>query len=119
MTRCSRSFPFEPALYERAGVPVEFVGHPLLDWLPPPSTRDDARERLASSPAHSLVGLLPGSRHEEVERLLPSMLDAARRLAAADGRRRFVLGLAPTVAREQVRAPRHARGRPGSRPSSS
>ncbi|HEY7039957.1 MAG TPA: lipid-A-disaccharide synthase [Methylomirabilota bacterium] len=97
-------FPFETSLYERHHVPVEFVGHPLLDALPLDLTRDEARRRLQADPGHSLIGLLPGSRREEIERLLPSMLDAARRLAAADGRRRFVLGLAPTVDRQQVQA---------------
>jgi lipid-A-disaccharide synthase len=97
-------FPFEPPLYEANGVPVEFVGHPLLDVLPLDLARDEARRRLGADPAHSLIGLLPGSRREEVERLLPPMLDAARRLAAADGRRRFVLGLAPTVPRAQAEA---------------
>ena len=95
-------FPFEPPLYERARVPVTFVGHPLLDVVPLDLTRDEARRRLGSDPGHALIGLLPGSRPGEVERLLPPMLEAARRLAAADGRRRFVLGLAPTVAPEQV-----------------
>jgi lipid-A-disaccharide synthase len=95
-------FPFEPPLYERARVPVTFVGHPLLDVLPLDLTREEARRRLGADPGHSLIGLLPGSRPGELERLLPPMLEAARRLATADGRRRFVLGLAPTVAREQV-----------------
>jgi lipid-A-disaccharide synthase len=67
-------------------------------------TRDEARRRLGADPGHSLIGLLPGSRREEVEHLLPSMLEAVGRLAAADGRRRFVLGLAPTIPREQVQA---------------
>ena len=97
-------FPFEAALYERHHVPVEFVGHPLLDVLPLDLTRDEARRRIDADPGHSLIGLLPGSRREEIDRLLPPMLEAARRLAAADGRRRFVLGLAPTVPREQVQA---------------
>jgi lipid-A-disaccharide synthase len=97
-------FPFEPALYEQARVPVEFVGHPLLDVVPLDLTRDEARRRLGADPGHSLIGLLPGSRREEVEHLLPPMLEAAGRLAAADARRRFVLGLAPTVPREQVQA---------------
>jgi len=105
-------FPFEPPLYERARVPVTFVGHPLLDVLPLDLTRDEARRRLAADPGHALIGLLPGSRPGEIERLLPPMLDAARRLAAADGRRRFVLGLARTVAREQV-ATILTRGGPG------
>jgi lipid-A-disaccharide synthase len=97
-------FPFETSLYERHHVPVEFVGHPLLDVLPLDLTRDEARRRIQADPGHSLIGLLPGSRREEIERLLPPMLDAARRLAAGDGRRRFALGLAPTVARERVAA---------------
>jgi lipid-A-disaccharide synthase len=104
-------FPFEPPLYERAHVPVTFVGHPLLDVLPLDLTRDEARRRLGADPGHALIGLLPGSRPGEIERLLPAMLDAARRLAADDGRRRFVLGLAPTVAREQVATIMRAAGR--------
>jgi lipid-A-disaccharide synthase len=96
-------FPFEPPLYERARVPVTFVGHPLLDVLPLELSRDEARRRLGTDPGHSLIALLPGSRPGEVARLLPPMLEAARRLAA-DGRRRFVLGLAPTVAPGQVAA---------------
>ncbi len=100
-------FPFESALYEQARVSVEFVGHPLLDVVPLDLTRDEARRRLGVDPGHSLIGLLPGSRREEVEHLLPPMLEAAGRLAAADGRRRFVLGLAPTVPPEQVQAHLH------------
>jgi lipid-A-disaccharide synthase len=102
VTRVLAVFPFEPPLYERARVPVTFVGHPLLDVVPLDLTRDEARRRLGADPGHALIGLLPGSRPGEVERLLPPMLEAARRLAAADGRRRFVLGLAPTVAPGQV-----------------
>jgi lipid-A-disaccharide synthase len=85
----------------------------LLDVLPLHLTRDEARRRLHADPGHSLIGLLPGSRREEVERLLPPMLEAARRLASVDSRRRFVLGLAPTVPPEQVQAHlRHAGGGP-------
>jgi len=104
VTRVLAVFPFESPLYERVRVPVTFVGHPLLDVVPLDLTRDEARRRLGADPGHALIGLLPGSRPGEVERLLPPMLEAARRLAADDGRRRFVLGLAPTVAPEQVAA---------------
>jgi len=103
VTRVLAAFPFEKDLYEGAGVPVEFVGHPLLDVVPRDLDRAKARERLGVGERRIVVGLLPGSREQEVSRLLPHMLDAAARLAI-DGRRCFVLGLAASVDREQVTA---------------
>lgn len=99
VSRVLAVLPFEQELYESAGVPVEFVGHPLLDVLPLDLTRDEARGRLGLDPGKTVVGLLPGSRREEVARLLPPMLTAASRLAAAGAAQRFLLGLAPTVER--------------------
>jgi lipid-A-disaccharide synthase len=96
--------PFERELYEGAGVPVDFVGHPVLDVLPLDLGRDEARRRLGLDPSEAVVGLLPGSRREEVARLLPAMLAASSRVASARGVRRFVLGLAPTVDRAAVEA---------------
>jgi lipid-A-disaccharide synthase len=106
-------FPFETALYQSAGVAVEFVGHPLLDVLPTSLDRGAARASLGVAPEETLVGLLPGSRREEITRLLPAMLDAARRLAApaAGGPPRFLLGLAPSVDRTVVEALVAAAGR--------
>ena len=69
--------PFERELYEEAGLPVEFVGHPLLDL----DTTDETREEFAH--LHQIpkevtwFGLCPGSRTAEVKRLLPPMLEAA------------------------------------------
>jgi lipid-A-disaccharide synthase len=97
-------FPFEPPLYAAAGAAVDFVGHPVLDVLPLALSREEARERLALPGAGPVIGLFPGSRPEEVGRLLPPMLDAAGRLAARDGQRRFLLGLAPGVERGLVEA---------------
>jgi len=94
--------PFEPQIYEGADIPVDFVGHPLLDVLPLDLSREDARRRLDIAPGETVVGLLPGSRREEVAKLLPPMLVAAKRLAAAGVSRRFALGLAPTVDRAAV-----------------
>ncbi len=102
MTRVLVVFPFEVPLYESAGARVEFVGHPLLDALTSPPTRDAARAALGVAAEAILVGLLPGSRREEVERLLPEMLGAARRLAEARPGARFLLALAPTVDRALV-----------------
>jgi lipid-A-disaccharide synthase len=104
VSRVLAVLPFEPALYERASVPVEFVGHPLLDVLPLDLTRDEARRRLGVGADETLVGLLPGSRREEVARLLPSMLAAAGRLQATGAASRFAVALAPTVDPSQVEA---------------
>lgn len=67
-------FPFEEALYREAGVPVTWVGHPLLDLLPAPR-----RGRALTDPLR--VGLLPGSRPSEVRRHLPVFLKALPRIA--------------------------------------
>jgi len=104
VTRVLAAFPFEKSLYEEAGISVEFVGHPLLDVVPGDLDRMKARERLGVGGRQTLVGLLPGSRRQEVGRLLPPMLDAATRLAGGDGRRCFVLGLAASVDRGLVTA---------------
>ena len=92
-------FPFEPPLYRRAGVPVEFVGHPLLDQLQAAPTREAARRALGIDDRTPVVGLLPGSRHQEIVRVLPVMRDAARHVLTAAPGTRFVLGLAPTIER--------------------
>ena len=94
--------PFELPLYRRAGVPVEFVGHPLIDAVADAPSRAEARRELGLDAGVELVGLLPGSRREEVERLLPVMREAICRIAVARPATRFVLGLAPTVARSLV-----------------
>jgi lipid-A-disaccharide synthase len=90
-------FPFETPLYRRAGVPVEFIGHPLLDQLETAPTRAAARGALAIDERTPVIGLLPGSRRQEVVRVLPVMRDAATRVLAAVPGSRFVLGLAPTI----------------------
>ncbi len=66
-------FPFEEALYREAGVPVTWVGHPLLDILPPPAAARGAGDTLR-------LGLLPGSRPGEVRRHLPLFTAALGRI---------------------------------------
>jgi lipid-A-disaccharide synthase len=83
--------PFEAPLYRAAGARVEFVGHPVLDALAWAPTRDAARERLGLDAGATVVGLLPGSRAQEIERTLPVLHAAAARIAAARPATRFVL----------------------------
>ncbi len=72
--------PFEKEIYDKAGVPCEFVGHPLLDSIEVRTDRAALREALGIKPGELAVGILPGSREKEVKRILPLMLESARLL---------------------------------------
>jgi len=96
-------FPFEETLYREADVPVSCVGHPFLDTVTA-RDRGELGPRLGLSlGGHLLIGLLPGSRQNEVRVLLPVMLEAAATLARRMPRAHFLLPLASTVKAEQVR----------------
>src|SRR5437899_4522723 len=97
-------FPFERPLYRQAGVPVEFVGHPIADALVGAPSRADARRRLGLAESDLVIGLLPGSRPQEIARLTPITRDAAATLASRHPNTRFVLALAPTVSAADVTA---------------
>lgn len=94
--------PFERALYRRAGIPTEFVGHPVLDSLAGAPDRSAARRQLGLDDGALVIGLLPGSRPQEIQRMMPLMRDVAGRVAAVHPRARFVVGLAPTIQRADV-----------------
>jgi lipid-A-disaccharide synthase len=95
-------FPFEEALYREAGVPVRFVGHPLLDRVQAVPSREVCRARLGLLGGERLVGLLPGSREAEVRRHLPVMAEAAARIGTALPETRFAVAVADTVAPERL-----------------
>jgi lipid-A-disaccharide synthase len=84
--------PFEADFYDRHGIPVTFVGHPLLDAYRPEVLLPDNREDAAA-----VIGFLPGSRDREVARHLPVMLGAAALLRRRRQDLRFLVSIAPTV----------------------
>jgi lipid-A-disaccharide synthase len=88
-------FPFEPAVYEAAGVPVTFVGHPLVDRLQPAPDRGTARTTLGLDPQRRLVALLPGSRPQEVRYNLPPLLGAVDILVQRHPDLQLALAAAP------------------------
>jgi lipid-A-disaccharide synthase len=71
-------FPFEVDLYRAKGIDVEFTGHPLLDVFTEPQGRPEFCKRYGFDPEKKIVGLAPGSRRQEIERMFPVMLGAAR-----------------------------------------
>lgn len=75
------TLPFEEAIYRDAGVPVTFVGHPLLDVARAQSPGKESAWRAAHGlDERPLVALLPGSRTQELQHMLPTMVEAARSL---------------------------------------
>jgi lipid-A-disaccharide synthase len=90
-------FSFEVPIYQAAGVDVEWVGHPLLDIVRPSLPREEAFERFGLSPEKKTIALLPGSRMEEVTRLLPPMVTSAALLRMAIPKLQFILPLAPGI----------------------
>ncbi len=90
-------FPFEKAYYDTAGIDCEFVGHPLLDELPAPVGKEELKATLGFRADQSLVALLPGSRRQEVCRLLPGMLSAVRQLGQKIRGIQAVIAVAPSI----------------------
>jgi len=79
VTRILVMFPFEAPLYEKAGVPVTYVGHPLADVIPLEPAKHAARMALRLPAGKLIVALLPGSRRSELEYMAPSFVLAAHR----------------------------------------
>jgi len=95
-------FPFEVPIYEKAGVDVEWVGHPLLDIVRPALSAEEAFEQFGLDPHRPVIGLLPGSRMSEIQRLLPVLLDTAKILRQTFPTLQFLIPLAPGISRAAV-----------------
>ncbi|MEZ5318230.1 MAG: lipid-A-disaccharide synthase [Vicinamibacterales bacterium] len=90
-------FPFETGLYERAGVPVTFVGHPLVDLARATRSREDVLRSAGLDPARPVVALLPGSRPNELRRILPTLRAAVPLIAARVPGAQFLVARAPAL----------------------
>ncbi len=92
--------PFEADFYQAHGVRATYVGNPLADDL-----RGGDRAQLHLDPAKPVLALLPGSRLQEVRRLWPPMLAAARELRRKRPDLQLVVPVAPTIDRSLLHAP--------------
>ncbi len=90
-------FPFEPAIYQDAGIQVSYVGHPLADILPITPDMQAARESLKLSQDARVIAMLPGSRQSEVKQLADLYVKTARLIAEQQADTVF---LVPLVTRE-------------------
>ena len=97
VTRILVMFPFEAPLYEKAGVPVTYVGHPLADLIPLEPAKHEARAALRLPAGKLIVALLPGSRRSELHYMASAFLLAAHRFRQEVHDVHFVC---PTVTRD-------------------
>jgi lipid-A-disaccharide synthase len=89
--------PFEKPIYDQAGVPCTFVGHPILDAVASNYDRDGLRSRFGLSNDERVIALLPGSRAHEVHVLLPILIEAVEKLARREPKTKFILAQASTI----------------------
>jgi len=106
-------FPFEAAMYEHGGVPVEFVGHPLIDLTKPSVSRDSFLAARGLRPSATTVAMLPGSRPNEVSCMLPTLVAAAGLIRQAIPDVQFVVARAPRLDDALFDALRGQAGGPG------
>lgn len=100
-------FPFEVPFYEEYGVPCEFVGHPLLDELDERLLNDEAylkthRNQCGIGDDEIVLGLMPGSRRQELKQHFQIQLDTARLLSKKYPNLKVLILTAPTFSKEQM-----------------
>lgn len=94
-------FPFEPSIYEKAGIPATFVGHPSADVLPKTPQRESARAQLRIKPSELIVALLPGSRQTELDYHADLFIETAKAMLKDFPAVRFLVPLTTRETREQ------------------
>jgi lipid-A-disaccharide synthase len=95
-------FPFEKEIYKKFGLDCEFVGHPLLEVTRHIIPLEDFPKKFDIRKNDVVVGLLPGSRWQEVEKILPIMLESCKFLKTRIKNLKVLLGLAPTIKKEKI-----------------
>ena len=103
-------FPFEYEVYKEAGANAEFVGHPLVDIVKPSMTRAEAEVWAGKDSSKKLVLLMPGSRLMEIEKTLPTLLEAGKLLQKQRPEVQFVLPRAGTIPLELLESKIKASG---------
>jgi lipid-A-disaccharide synthase len=93
-------FPFETAYYDAENVPVRYVGHPSVDKVRPQRSKQEDLQVFGLDSSQAVVGILPGSRSNEIRRILPDMLKAVAILAAQHPQMQFLLPQADSVSDE-------------------
>ena len=105
-------FPFEREIYERAGVPVTYVGHPLAESIASGRDRAEAREQLRVPISAKVIALLPGSRVSELDQMAALFVETAAQIAAAVSEVQFLVPLVNRPTRERFETALYSRQGP-------
>lgn len=95
-------FDFEKDFYTDTGLDVTFVGHPLVESVEPALSRTSFYTRNNIDMHKPLVGLLPGSRKNEIRSILPIMIESAYQISLRNPQIQFVLPIGPAIPRERI-----------------
>jgi len=95
-------FPFEAEIYRECGAKVAFVGHPLLDIVKPNMSKEEVYHKFGLNSGGFIIGLLPGSREQEINNLLPLMLSTAAEVSKRLKNVQFLLPLASSVFADRI-----------------
>lgn len=95
--------PFEEKLYLDAGVDAEFLGHPFIDMVHPSRPREESQKKYSLTSGVKTIGLLPGSRMNEINSLLDVMVEAAERIRNKLGSCQFLLPIADSINPDLIR----------------
>lgn len=100
VTKVFLTLPFEKEIYEKAGIPCEYVGHPLVSQLPEKYDREKFIEENNLDKDKKIIGIFPGSRKFELENLMDTFLKSANILEKKSDNIQFCLAQAPTISDE-------------------
>ncbi|MBQ9246398.1 lipid-A-disaccharide synthase [bacterium] len=95
-------FPFEKDMYEKEGIDVEFVGHPLIDEIPAAKDKNELFEENNFDKNKKLISIFPGSRKFEIKNLLQLFLEAAKEIKTSHPNVQFALAQAPNIKDELI-----------------
>lgn len=96
-------FDFEVSFFQQYGLETKFVGHPLVDKLVVRESKEEFCKRIDMDPQKPILGLFPGSRHQELSSLLPEMLATAQLLSAQHPHLQVVVSKAPTIDAKKIK----------------
>lgn len=95
-------FPFEESFYKKYDVPVRFVGHPLVDEVHASADQATLRNEFLLDSDKPVIGLFPGSRQSEIKRLLPIIVESAKKIVKDKPSTQFVIPVASTLKEEDI-----------------